>query len=112
MLLKKGADPNATDRNHRTVLHWATWAEQPEIMLLLLKSGANSDTQNRRDETPLAAAVEKGFEVGIEILLAHGAEMNYLYNLFQCRRLKRFSHEPVGTPEYVLLNGYKRGTPG
>ena len=50
-------------------------------MELLLKYGAQPDLEDDYGSTPLSRAVEKGSAAIVQLLLAQGAKMNYVYNI-------------------------------
>jgi ankyrin repeat protein len=56
ILLEKGADPNAKDRNRETPLARACRLAEPEIVSLLLDHKADPNARDRYGITPLAAA--------------------------------------------------------
>ena len=77
LLLKRGADVEATDVDGDTPLHIAVGVNNREVVVLLLRHGASVAAVNNRGFTPLhfAAAVE-GCEDNVGLLLDHGANIN------------------------------------
>lgn len=62
-------DLNAINNMMQTPLHVATLAERPEMVRLLLSSGAKLDVHDRRGNTPLHLACQKGLIEIVEIIL-------------------------------------------
>lgn len=54
LLLRHGADVNATDREQRTPLQSAAWQGHESVVWLLLKAGARSDQPCSQGATPLS----------------------------------------------------------
>ena len=88
VLLDRGADPNARDKNNSTPLHYssrpivgeyssqargATKGETVEGTRLLLKHGAIIDAENKEGKTPLQLALEEGRDDMATCLKEHGA---------------------------------------
>lgn len=57
ILLTHGADPNFTDPNGNTALHFAALLVREEIALQLLKNGASEDVRNNAGKSPLLWAL-------------------------------------------------------
>lgn len=72
-LLKKGADPNAVDRNGDTALMTASRIGFDEAVDWMLQLGARVDAANSRGETALIIAVQQRQPRIVEMLLKAGA---------------------------------------
>eukprot|EP00795_Rhopilema_esculentum_P001166 gene1166-15520_t len=66
---------NARDMHISTPLHEAVLAGLPNVVLLLVKSGAETEIREMIGKTPLLLAIVKGEEECVEILLRYGAEI-------------------------------------
>lgn len=80
-LTQHGARIDQVDNQKRNALHWAV-AERREgpLRLLLEHCKQNQSLINSYDidgMTPLHAAVDAGFEAGVDLLLQHGADLDY-----------------------------------
>ena len=75
-LLQAGADPNAQDNEGETALHsaCAETGGHPEAVRLLLRHGAEADTEDEYGTTPLLQAASHGHADILPILLEHGAD--------------------------------------
>lgn len=69
--LIKICDLNAINNMMQTPLHVATLANRPEMVQVLLASGAKLDIHDRRGNSPLHIACQKGFIEVIEIILGY-----------------------------------------
>jgi ankyrin repeat protein len=80
-LLARGARVGATDSQNRTALHWAVVHRREALLRLLLEHCAGGDERGVVDgydadgKTPLHAAIEAGFEAGVQVLLEFGADV-------------------------------------
>jgi ankyrin repeat protein len=74
MLLEKGADPTAQDKDGKTPLHFASEWGNVEDIQMLLERGADPTTQDKDGKTPLHSASEKGDVENIQMLLERGAD--------------------------------------
>ncbi len=75
-LLDDGLDPNGSQPDGMTALHWAAYREDFGIAELLIKSGADPDAQNRYGVTPLYLACVNGNGAMVELLVTAGADPN------------------------------------
>ena len=74
-LVKRGADPNATDGvNDWTPLQHAIHKHQIATMTALLDAGADPNRTDRRGVTPLMMAAGYGYTDMVSVLLKHGAD--------------------------------------
>ena len=83
--LERGADVDAVDDNHSTLLHMASFDGRVKAAQLLLEHGANTNVRNRKGHTPLHRALFKlGDGAGaryfetIQLLLERGADVDAL----------------------------------
>jgi len=87
ILLAKQADPNATDADQRTSLHWLATAveldKEPKVIArnlraaqLLLENKATIDARDKWGKTPLALAAFIGSKRMVTELIARGADIN------------------------------------
>lgn len=67
-LLLMGANPNSADAFGMTVLMWAAYHGDVELVKLLLNKGAIKDTKSSGGMDALSAAQEQGFTEIIELL--------------------------------------------
>ena len=75
-LLDGGVDPNATQPDGTTALHWAAYRNDHAAADLLLRAGAAVDAANRYGVTALSLAAERGYGAVVEQLLQAGADPN------------------------------------
>ncbi|KAL3319401.1 hypothetical protein Ciccas_001916 [Cichlidogyrus casuarinus] len=66
-------DVNGVDGFGRSALHWAAITDQPQIVKLLVQTGASVDSQTLSEETPLALAAKEGLTGMCNLLLMAGA---------------------------------------
>jgi hypothetical protein len=71
LLLKAGADPNATNDRGESPLHAAVSGDgNPRIVAALLAAGAKTNVTNEEGETPVRVAATRGEQALYEMLLA------------------------------------------
>lgn len=76
LLLKAGADPNATDEYKTTALMGAVERNHPGVVALLLKAGADPNRRRHGGDFALRSAAVRGIDVTMtKLLLAHGADV-------------------------------------
>lgn len=68
LLLKKGADPNITDVNGSTALHFAAVFNMEAMAKILVEAGAKSSLKDNRGKTALDYANINGNEKIIQLL--------------------------------------------
>ena len=59
LLISNGANPNQTDEESRTGLHYAAMGGNLRIIAILIKAGAKLDPKEKLGNTPLHFAVER-----------------------------------------------------
>ena len=87
VLLEKGADIYAKDRDRRTALHWACVKNLKEMVELLINRGSQVNEEDSLSHTPLKLAQKRGNEALSMLLLRAGAnckglrdeQINFLY---------------------------------
>lgn len=76
VLLEKGADVNAQDKDGRTALMFAGQTRQEDLVRVLINRGADVNAQDNSGFTPLMFAVDStGINV-VKLLLEHGARVD------------------------------------
>jgi len=75
LLLDKGANPNAKDKQKGTPLHAAARPGGEALVQLLLSRGAEAEPKDASGWTPLHYAAHHGAPAAAELLLATGAEL-------------------------------------
>lgn len=74
LLVSRGADVNAQDREGITVLMKAVAKRDPALVALLLDAGARIDAKDRRGHTALTHAVLHADAAILKLLIARGAK--------------------------------------
>lgn len=81
LLSARDANVNAVDKHGLTSLHYATLADNPDAVIWLLNHGANANCRDTEaGESPLILAAAQGHKEVVELLLAHGADVNLADN--------------------------------
>jgi ankyrin repeat protein len=75
MLLDKGADIEAKDKDGWTPLLYAAVTMHEAIVRMLLDKGADVEAKNEDGRTPLLYAAERGHEAVVRMLLDKGADI-------------------------------------
>ncbi|KAG4032639.1 hypothetical protein MFRU_006g01090 [Monilinia fructicola] len=82
LLLAHGARISAVDRRGRSALYWATMNQHEAVLRLLLREydkrgwEQGIDAYDDMGWTALHIAIDRGFDVGVQLLLASGADLN------------------------------------
>ncbi len=78
-LLAAGGDPNETDADGTSALHWAVHGGGGESVSALLAAGAAPDAANRYGVRPTYLAAENGDELAMHALLEAGADPHAVF---------------------------------
>ncbi|KAK8052649.1 Ankyrin repeat domain-containing protein 50 [Apiospora saccharicola] len=76
LLIERGADVNAADKDRRTPLTWALDRGYVNIARLLIERGADVDVASKDGWTPLTRALNKGYVDIAKLLIEQGADRN------------------------------------
>lgn len=76
LLISNGANPNQTDEESRSGLHYAAMSGNLRIIAILLKAGAKLDPKEKLGNTPLHLAVERDQIEAAQLLLDAGAAVD------------------------------------
>jgi len=76
LLVSNGANPNQTDEEQRTGLHYGAMSGNLRIIAILIKAGARLDPKEKLGNTPLHLAVERDQVEAAKLLLDAGAAVD------------------------------------
>ncbi|KAH0542444.1 hypothetical protein FGG08_003199 [Glutinoglossum americanum] len=76
LLVERGADVGARNRDGWTALHMAAHNKNEAVARLLLEKGADVNAEYRRGRTALHLAIINGDEAVVQLLLEKGADVN------------------------------------
>ncbi len=74
--LDHGLPVDVQDDEGNTLLMLAAYHDRPETVSVLLARGADPDTRNARDQSPVAGALFKGADEVVELLVGAGADLD------------------------------------
>jgi ankyrin repeat protein len=75
-LVKQGVDVQATDKDNKTLLHWAAEYGHLNVCEELIQQNAKIDAVNDSRNTPLQNAAQYGQTKIVKLLLEHGADIH------------------------------------
>ena len=81
-----------------TPLQVAIYKDHPNIVLLLLERGANTNTRSSQDQTPLYMASSRGSAEVVRLLIIHGADVDV-----ECDDLDEDSEKVRWTPLHAAM---------
>ena len=70
------------DKDGDRAIHHASFGDEPEIVALLAQNGVDLSARNRRKQTPLHVAVNKGHVSVIKMLLRHNCHPSLQVRLY------------------------------
>jgi uncharacterized protein len=76
LLISNGANPNQSDEESRSGLHYAAMSGNLRIIAILIKAGARLDPKEKLGNTPLHFAVERDQAEAAQLLLDAGAAVD------------------------------------
>ena len=68
--------PSLSPRKGQTLMHWAASDGHEAVVDLQLSKGADPDSKDKRNLSPLSWAAEKGHDIVVNLLLSKGAEVD------------------------------------
>lgn len=74
--LDHGLPVDGQDDDGNTLLMLAAYHDHAETVSMLLGRGADPDTRNGRDQSPIAGALFKGADEVVEVLKGAGADLD------------------------------------
>ncbi|XP_012785987.2 POTE ankyrin domain family member B-like isoform X3 [Ochotona princeps] len=93
ILLEHGADPNHTDRNGNTALHYAIYNENTGIAKQLIQHNADIKLRNKDDLTPLLVAICAKRENTVDFLVKNNDIFHALDNMDRfCNKFGHVDH--------------------
>lgn len=96
VLLERGADPNWKDSNDNRPLHFC---QSPEVLVLLVGSGAKVNVSNRQGHTPLHVAFAFQNQAVVELLTKSGASVDALSKAGEsCSDCERYYSSKLALP--------------
>jgi cell division septation protein DedD len=107
--VQSGIDVDARGEQGDTLLHWATFEGNEEMVRRLIAAGANPNARVEEGSTPLHLAAYRGHKAIAELLIAHGAVINAKTDvgITPLDWAQRNGHEDmIGL---LLANGAKQG---
>jgi ankyrin repeat protein len=75
MLIERGADVTAQNRDGQTPLHLASRMGQVDVVRMLIERGADPDSPEQDGETPLHLAFQSGQVDVARMLIERGADL-------------------------------------
>ena len=104
-LLGQGTDPNGSQADGMTALHWAAYRDDLHSARQLLEAGADPTTRNRYGVGPLSLACENGSREMVESLLRAGADPNASLNGGETALMTAARTGRVGAVRALLAHG-------
>ena len=77
-LLQRRVDVNTPQADGATALHWAVWREDPEMVTMLIRAGANVNGGTKEQYPPLFIAAAAGHVEVVRELIAAGSDANQI----------------------------------
>jgi hypothetical protein len=120
LLIKAGANPNATDTKGKTALHYAALRGDKKTAKALLKHDANINAIDIAQKTPLDYAIDnptinnaievKKFTYARDMLLQPDTSTKHTKKILQANNPDIFPKDSIDTEKFIREKGGKKGT--
>jgi hypothetical protein len=110
LLIDKGIDINASDKEGNTALHMAAINGHKDIAQLLVAEGADINSRNKDGHTPLFASIKFRQKNIAEFLLNEGAKIDISTNYGNSPLVAAISNDMIEIAEMLISKGANLNT--
>nr|XP_020729041.1 putative ankyrin repeat domain-containing protein 19 [Odocoileus virginianus texanus] len=105
LLLEHGADPNVTDADGNTALHYAVFCQNISLTAKLLSYDANIEARNKDDLTPLLLAISERQQQMVEFLVKKEANIHAVDKMKRTALTLAVHYESMSVVSLLLQRG-------